>query len=1476
MNCPAFPKKSEKSWQGFTPVSGEKGKDKDSTEPTTMKNKNLRFLIVAAAILWSSNSVNADCVATPSGLVSWWAGEGNAVDSIGNNSGVIQGGVTFSSGEAGEAFNLSGNNQYIRIPNSSVLTPTDSFSIDAWIYPTVDGALIIFSKWGDMDDYASQRSYNFQTDTNRRLTFGISDDAHQNDSSFHTFSTPPNAIELNAWNHVAAVYDRSTGTRTIYVNGNVQASRTDAPITITHGAADVAIGAVQRSSTLAQFFFQGSIDELDFFNRALSPTEIQSIYAAGPSGKCNGAPLAPVTSFSARGPFSDAGPITFLATGPAHVKMRVQFSTDSNIKTDGNESSWADLLDGGVMSEDPNNPGNYGLVSAAYPAGSGIYFRAVASKPGYGDSVLPAAAYLGPYTLHAQAGLSATGFTVNGGTTSIPGVADTVLRFAASQSARPAGLRVRVQASTDGSTWSDLAANNGGTMIYDTASAQFVLNTNNYPTSGAVSFRAISSAKGFADTISNAVGPFNLASTRTHLNPVDMSLATNGWFADFYFVARIKSLPAGGTVRIQSSTTPLDENSWSDLNDGNSGHMLSQNVTDQYYLIANTLAAATNVYFRAVASVPGALDSFSVATGPVNIQAVTPAEVAISGSGAGFISGSGTGAANNRILAHSGQVSFHVTATLKDSNRTIKELGLLIDGELKNSIAGNNLDYTTSTLAPGDHTISAFAIDDLGVYARVTSTDSNNAPRTTSAGAFLEPFYIRVLQPGDDAVKTAHSSGRSIAAASAAGKTFKAVRDGHWATASTWADNSGAAGIPGANDTVIIEDHEVDIDSNQGDPENIVITSVTVDGGQTGGIHAITPCSVTVSGVMTIVSGNFNGPLDLVIQPGAILEAINRTPVFFNSLGANEVRIINSGKLNLHGSGGFAGLDTLQNDANLTWDLPVTIPPNAGANPSAGARLVLADSLKLGAKISNGVVTPAGIVTVAGHVISQNASNIVSTNGNNAVPKSVMVVSHDGGSIITTNNSDVISNDGSTLLSDNGIGLISNDGSSLISNDGSSIVAQGGGNFVGNNGSASIKANKPAQQTAEAPIQITGGEISLSAFSIIGDVVMDGGILTGSGLIQGNLSNNGGYIMPGGPNAGTIGITGSFTQGSNGTLLIDDGGGLPMQFDQLQVAGTANLAGKLDVKLINGYEPGAGDVDNPIGYSAATGTFSSISSNAQIAVNPTGATTTVDPSKPQPTNGQPVNIATRLQIQGGDNVLVAGFIITGPSGSSKKILIRGLGPSLANLGVPGAIADPLLELHAPDGSTVVNDNWQQAPNAADMPPAFAPSNSLESAIYTTLSPGTYTAVLKGAHGETGIGLVEVYDFDTASVAKLANIATRGFVDRGDSVMIGGFIVGGTEPAKMLVRAIGPSLTAFGLETALPATSLELHDANGQVISNDGWRSTQENEIEATGVAPASNDEAAILATLAPGTYTAVVRGRNDTTGIAVIEAYNLP
>jgi hypothetical protein len=250
---------------------------------------------------------------------------------------------------------------------------------------------------------------------------------------------------------------------------------------------------------------------------------------------------------------------------------------------------------------------------------------------------------------------------------------------------------------------------------------------------------------------------------------------------------------------------------------------------------------------------------------------------------------------------------------------------------------------------------------------------------------------------------------------------------------------------------------------------------------------------------------------------------------------------------------------------------------------------------------------------------------------------------------------------------------------------------------------------------------------------------------------------------------------------------------------------------------------------------------------------------------------QLLNISTRLRVETGDNVLIGGFIITGTE--AKTVLVRGIGPSLSAFGLTGALADPTLELHEADGTVVTNDNWRDTQQQEISATMIPPSNDLESAIIATLAPGAHTAILRGNNGGTGVGLVEVYDLAQAAASKLANISTRGFVQTGDNVMIGGIIILGIAPQNVLLRALGPSLPLTG---TLADPMLELHDKDGVTIAtNDNWRSDQEAEITATTISPTNDAESAILMTLTPDAYTAVVRGIDNTTGIALVEAYQL-
>lgn len=244
------------------------------------------------------------------------------------------------------------------------------------------------------------------------------------------------------------------------------------------------------------------------------------------------------------------------------------------------------------------------------------------------------------------------------------------------------------------------------------------------------------------------------------------------------------------------------------------------------------------------------------------------------------------------------------------------------------------------------------------------------------------------------------------------------------------------------------------------------------------------------------------------------------------------------------------------------------------------------------------------------------------------------------------------------------------------------------------------------------------------------------------------------------------------------------------------------------------------------------------------------------------------NISTRLKVGSGDNVLIGGFIVGGSA--PKRVLLRALGPSL---GLPGGLGDPTLELHSTNALLALNNNWQTDQKAEIVATGIPPANAKESAIVATLDPGAYTAIVNGASGGSGLGLVEVYDLDQTSDSDLANISTRGLVGTGDNVLIGGFIILGGDSPKVVIRALGPSLPLSG---ALANPTLELHNGNGMVIaSNDDWRTDQPFAISATGLQPTNDAEAAIVSTLPPGSYTAIVRGADNKTGLALVEVYHL-
>jgi hypothetical protein len=258
-----------------------------------------------------------------------------------------------------------------------------------------------------------------------------------------------------------------------------------------------------------------------------------------------------------------------------------------------------------------------------------------------------------------------------------------------------------------------------------------------------------------------------------------------------------------------------------------------------------------------------------------------------------------------------------------------------------------------------------------------------------------------------------------------------------------------------------------------------------------------------------------------------------------------------------------------------------------------------------------------------------------------------------------------------------------------------------------------------------------------------------------------------------------------------------------------------------------------------------------------------------------------LNIATRDTVATSSQVLIAGFIVTGTD--PKPVIIRGIGPSIT--GVGATLADPTLELHDAHSTLATNDNWKidsqgNSQEAAVRATTIPPTNDNESVILATLNPGTYTAILAGKNGGTGTGVIEVYDYAPPANSRLANISTRGVVNTGDNVLFGGFIVGAGGTSNVVVVALGPSLAVSG---PLADPTLELRDINGALIqSNDNWKirdsdgTSQQAAIQATTVQPTNDAESALVQTLAPGTYTAIVRGKGNSTGVGLVAFYNLP
>ena len=255
-------------------------------------------------------------------------------------------------------------------------------------------------------------------------------------------------------------------------------------------------------------------------------------------------------------------------------------------------------------------------------------------------------------------------------------------------------------------------------------------------------------------------------------------------------------------------------------------------------------------------------------------------------------------------------------------------------------------------------------------------------------------------------------------------------------------------------------------------------------------------------------------------------------------------------------------------------------------------------------------------------------------------------------------------------------------------------------------------------------------------------------------------------------------------------------------------------------------------------------------------------------------SGPAVNISTRMRVETGQNALIGGFIVTGTE--NKRIIVRAIGPSLSSSGVTGALQNPVLEFYNGAGALITTiDDWKDNNGRAVVEATgIPPRDDREAAGVFDVAPGAYTAVVRGKNNTTGIGMVEVYDLEEGTAAQLANISTRGRVETGNDVMIGGFILGGNG-AQLLIRALGPSLAQAGISGTLSNPTLSLRDENGEEIeANNDWRERQA-EVQATGAPPSDDRESAIVTTVGPGSYTAIVSGVDGGTGVGLVEVYNL-
>jgi hypothetical protein len=608
------------------------------------------------------------------------------------------------------------------------------------------------------------------------------------------------------------------------------------------------------------------------------------------------------------------------------------------------------------------------------------------------------------------------------------------------------------------------------------------------------------------------------------------------------------------------------------------------------------------------------------------------------------------------------------------------------------------------------------------------------------------------------------------------------------------------------------------------------ISSGSAEGGSGGGIFN-EQATLTVNNCQ--IDGNFAAFGGGIYNNGSL--------TIIDSIVSNNLAGYTSGLPVGQGGGIF-------NEETMTI-MRSTITGNTAAFSSGGiasfGKLTLTDSTvsnnragwdSLSGSGNGGGIQSGGILDIRGSTISENTAR-----------------GHDSGSC-----AGVYSSSGVAVITDSTI-------------SGNSALAEGGGVCNGEtltittstvSGNAAPIGGGIYSGGADGMLEI--GNTILKAGASGANIVANGGTITSRGYNLssddgGGFLNNSGDQIDNDPLLGPLQDNGgpTFTHApQTGSLAINAGDPNftpPPLFDQRGYARV--FSGRIDIGSVE-VQPTPSPTPTPSATPSATPT-------------------------PIPAPAQALNISTRLRVDTGDSVMIGGFIVTGTQ--SKEVALRGLGPSLGGLGITDTLADPTLELRAANGTLLFqNDNWQDDPGQAAQLTALglAPQHPNESGLVATLQPGGYTAVLAGKNGGTGVGLVEIYDTNQSAASQLANISTRGFVQTGDNVMIGGFILGGsTGSTAIAVRGIGPALTQAGLSNVLADPILELRDSNGALlVSNDNWQDDQVSaaQLSAHGLAPQDPLESGIFASLPPGAFTAILAGKNNGAGLGLIEIYNVP